>query len=209
MSDGLQVEAIFLAGAETPETYAVLARVSPGYPPLLGRLSTCYSPVRRSTRGRSRFRARLACVKHAASVHSEPGSNSPVWILYRTEPANGSEADDLKLFGRSPIGKRNFDVGTSSVQFSKNRHCFEAPHPNSGRISNHMQPSEPSQHPGGKFPTSTQTPTAAVPRSFDALRKTLQNCRPHSPVGPLAKRSGDGNTSQPPRRVSTPGAPPA
>jgi hypothetical protein len=30
---------------------------------------------------RSRLRARLACVKHAASVHSEPGSNSPVWIL--------------------------------------------------------------------------------------------------------------------------------
>ena len=27
---------------------------------------------------RSRLRARLACVKHAASVHSEPGSNSPV-----------------------------------------------------------------------------------------------------------------------------------
>ena len=30
-------------------TYAVLARVSPGYPPLQGRLSTCYSPVRRFT----------------------------------------------------------------------------------------------------------------------------------------------------------------
>ena len=28
--------------------------------------------------GRSHLRARLACVKHAASVHSEPGSNSPV-----------------------------------------------------------------------------------------------------------------------------------
>ena len=29
-------------------------------------------------RPEGRFRARLACVKHAASVHSEPGSNSPV-----------------------------------------------------------------------------------------------------------------------------------
>ena len=28
--------------------------------------------------GRSHLRARLACVKHAASVHSEPGSNSPL-----------------------------------------------------------------------------------------------------------------------------------
>ncbi len=29
--------------------YAVLARVSPGYPPLLGKLLTCYAPVRRFT----------------------------------------------------------------------------------------------------------------------------------------------------------------
>ncbi len=28
-------------------SYGVLARVSPGYPPLRGRLPTCYSPVRR------------------------------------------------------------------------------------------------------------------------------------------------------------------
>ena len=32
------------------KTYAVLAQVSLGYPPLLGRLPTCYSPVRRFTR---------------------------------------------------------------------------------------------------------------------------------------------------------------
>ena len=44
----------------------------------MGRLSTCYSPVRRFTQGRSPFRARLACVRHAASVQSEPESNSPV-----------------------------------------------------------------------------------------------------------------------------------
>ena len=35
--------------------------------------------------GRSHLRARLACVKHAASVHSEPGSNSPVCILVRQD----------------------------------------------------------------------------------------------------------------------------
>ena len=44
----MQAEASFLGGAATPPTYAVLARVSPGYPPLQGRLPTCYSPVRRS-----------------------------------------------------------------------------------------------------------------------------------------------------------------
>jgi hypothetical protein len=36
--------------------------------------------VRHFTRDRSPFRVRLACVKHAASVQSEPESNSPVQI---------------------------------------------------------------------------------------------------------------------------------
>ena len=46
-------------------------------------MSTRYSPVRHSTWGRSPVRVRLACVKHAASVQSEPESNSPVQILYK------------------------------------------------------------------------------------------------------------------------------
>ena len=58
--------------------HAVLAAVSRCYSPLGGRSPTRYSPVRRSTRGLPPFRARLACVRHAASVDSEPGSNSPV-----------------------------------------------------------------------------------------------------------------------------------
>ncbi len=33
------------------------------------------------SRSENRFRVRLACVKHAASVHSEPGSNSQLNIL--------------------------------------------------------------------------------------------------------------------------------
>jgi hypothetical protein len=44
----MQAEASFLIEVETPMTDAVLARVSPGYPPPQGRLPTCYSPVRRS-----------------------------------------------------------------------------------------------------------------------------------------------------------------
>ena len=31
-----------------PRLYGVLGRVSPGYPPVTGRLHTCHSPVRRS-----------------------------------------------------------------------------------------------------------------------------------------------------------------
>jgi hypothetical protein len=61
--------------------YAVLASLSRRYPPLEGRSPTCYSPVCHSTCGRSRFRVRLACVRHAASVDSEPGSNSHVKIV--------------------------------------------------------------------------------------------------------------------------------
>lgn len=59
--------------------YPVLATVSRGYPGLMGRLPTCYSPVRRSSLwGQApERRARLACIRHAASVHPEPGSNSP------------------------------------------------------------------------------------------------------------------------------------
>ena len=62
--------------------YAVLAAVSSWYPPVRGRLPTRYSPVRHSvihTSSRGipcKCFVRLACVKHAASVHPEPGSNS-------------------------------------------------------------------------------------------------------------------------------------
>ena len=58
--------------------YAVLAFLSKRCPPLEDRSPTRYSPVCHSTYGRSRFRVRLACVRHAASVDSEPGSNSHV-----------------------------------------------------------------------------------------------------------------------------------
>ena len=58
--------------------YAVLASLSGRYPPLEGRSPTCYAPVCHSTHGLLHFRVRLACVRHAASVDSEPGSNSQV-----------------------------------------------------------------------------------------------------------------------------------
>ena len=58
--------------------HAVLALLSEGYPPLEGRSPTRYSPVCHSTDPLRDFRVRLACVRHAASVDSEPGSNSQV-----------------------------------------------------------------------------------------------------------------------------------
>ena len=49
--------------------------------PLMGRLPTCYSPVRHSSfqlsaSTREERSVRLACIRHAASVRPEPGSNS-------------------------------------------------------------------------------------------------------------------------------------
>ena len=63
------------------EDYAVLVCLSAGYPTVMGRLDTRYSPVRRSPTSvaSNQFDApRLACVKPVASVHPEPGSNSPL-----------------------------------------------------------------------------------------------------------------------------------
>ena len=62
-------------------TYSVLAVVSVCCPHPEGRLFTCYSPVCHSIPERASsfpLFVRLACVKHAASVYPEPGSNSHV-----------------------------------------------------------------------------------------------------------------------------------
>ena len=71
-----------------------------------GRFLTCYSPFRHFTRGRSRFLVRLACLIHAASVHSEPGSNSPS-LKSLTAPSRGAA---FSLFLWSTLkqgGRRN------------------------------------------------------------------------------------------------------
>jgi hypothetical protein len=44
-------------------------------------LPTCYAPVRRAPVVLLQPRTRLACVKHAASVRSEPGSNSRLKLV--------------------------------------------------------------------------------------------------------------------------------
>ena len=65
-------------------TYAVLVRISPGYPPVPGMSLTRYAPLRRSppeSIAAPRAAPRLACVRPAASVHPEPGSNSSLYTL--------------------------------------------------------------------------------------------------------------------------------
>ena len=77
--------------------YAVLAPVSQGYSPLKGRLPTCYSPVRHCTQGLLPFLVRLACVKRAASVDSEPGSNSRLISLRYQSPQLNSNFRGSRL----------------------------------------------------------------------------------------------------------------
>ena len=48
--------------------YAVLVRISPGYPPVKGRLHTCYSPVRRSPAEESKLPSPLPLDLHVLSL---------------------------------------------------------------------------------------------------------------------------------------------
>ena len=105
------------------EIYAVLAPLSRSYPPSKGRLPTRYSPVRHSTQGRSPFLVRLACVRHAASVHSEPESNSPVTYNYK-QPCCFIKPYQSVLFAPTrylfvkdpcPSGKRRSSLATRSL----------------------------------------------------------------------------------------------
>src|SRR6185295_12145229 len=57
-------------------SYAVLANLSASYSPPLGRFRSITHPFAARRQDCSRVTARLACVRHAASVQSEPGSNS-------------------------------------------------------------------------------------------------------------------------------------
>ena len=78
----LQSREVLRSPAFTPRSYAVLVRLSPGYPPLLGTFRCITHPFATRHQDCSRAAVRLACVRHAASVQSEPGSNSSVQSLF-------------------------------------------------------------------------------------------------------------------------------
>ena len=69
--------------AFTLRSYAVLAQLSLCYPPRQGTFRYVTHPFAARRQGCPRAAARLACVKHAASVQSEPGSNSSVQSQYK------------------------------------------------------------------------------------------------------------------------------
>ena len=92
-----------------PLHYAVLAAVSDCYSPPKGRLPTCYSPVRHSTvHPKANSSVRLACLRHAASVDSEPGSNSrlEVLILEHNRYWIVSDYDSSRVLAASFIARR-------------------------------------------------------------------------------------------------------
>ncbi len=76
-------------GLSVPWRHPALAGVSAWYSGPRGRLPTCYSPVRHSCIAAL---VRLACIRHAAGVYPEPGSNSQCFII---EAAPGSRLCDL------------------------------------------------------------------------------------------------------------------
>ena len=69
--------------------YAVLIRLSPSYPPLKDTFRCITHPFAARRQGCPRAAARLACVKHSASVQSEPGSNSSVQSIVCASPQQG------------------------------------------------------------------------------------------------------------------------
>ena len=78
-----------------PLHYAVLASVSRCYSPLKGRLLTCYSPVRHFISfPKESLIVRLACLRHAASVDSEPGSNSRWFLSHLFSVRNSSDVSE-------------------------------------------------------------------------------------------------------------------
>ena len=94
------------AHARGPE-YPVLAAVSGGCPGVRGRLVTCYSPVRHCMSApKGGLTVRLACVRHAASVHPEPGSNSPFKAPHGCGATDRVSLDSVKTLrgARGPDG---------------------------------------------------------------------------------------------------------
>ena len=85
--------------------HRALIRLSPGCSLPRGRLDTRYSPVRRSpseVASNSHDAPRLACVRPVASVHPEPGSNSPLYNLISSKPSAPDGAHGVSV-SRTPL----------------------------------------------------------------------------------------------------------
>ena len=115
-------------------SYAVLANLSTGCPPLLGTFRYITHPFATRHQGCPHAAVRLACVKHAASVQSEPGSNSSVQSLAfafqgHISATSRSQNTDKVLLPKSLLSSANVCLllplnkrpHLSSVSFFKDR----------------------------------------------------------------------------------------
>ncbi len=106
----------------TCRSYPVLDPVSQAYPEVQGRSPTCYSPVRHSSTSASTgLSVRLACVKHAASVHPEPGSNSP------QKSFNTKAKQAVK--SPKPNKKQTNHHTQHAMNWQSKNYCNQPPHP--------------------------------------------------------------------------------
>ena len=122
--------------------------------------------MRHFTRDRSPFRVRLACVKHAASVQSEPESNSPVQICSKdlrwTEiriskflPVRYSLVNEPHRFTRREAVVYATSLSLSTSFFSISRKFFSRPRRGNslarGRLMSHFQTRVKNFLPSGKI----------------------------------------------------------
>ena len=79
--------------------------------------------MRHSTRHRSDFLVRLACIRHAASVRSEPGSNSQVLILFLPiDSLLKYSPEGLRLARQAALSDKNVE------ELSYSKHISIKPH---------------------------------------------------------------------------------
>ena len=119
--------------------HAVLAHLSVGYPPQLGTFRCVTHPFATRHQGCPRAAVRLACVRHAASVQSEPGSNSSVQSILKL--AKISRAPALRLPSRS-AQEPNLVYSVRALPVP----CRPSPiqsHPGSSPKHNYTQPEHP------------------------------------------------------------------
>ena len=168
------------------QSYAVLDPVSQAYPTVQGRLPTCYSPVRRSCTPKG-LTARLACVKHAASVRPEPGSNSPImnWSWLKNQ---------FILSQRNPKkGAISYWRYRHTVEFSKNtrtppRTTLRAVRSGATYISYTVRFAASTRSAQSQVPLPSNVPWERFPRR---LRQALASCsvRQRESYAPVAVKS--------------------
>ena len=95
-------------------TYAVLAAVSSGYSTPQGKSPRVTHPCASLHRPEDRLPLRLACVRPAASVRSEPGSNSQVDLRWKGQ--RPSRLQELHHSVRAPLSPGHCPSQTTRIQ---------------------------------------------------------------------------------------------